>query len=102
MSEQERLARLDRAMTRLMQANLEALESCRGVLDERAEHSVGDDVEYMPDVSPSLDTFVHQGAPASRSEEGQLYRMALERVRTILVSASEDAQLILGEGNEGG
>ncbi len=41
-------------------------------------------------------------ASASGSEEGRLYRAALEDVHTILVSASEDLRTILGEGDEGG
>jgi hypothetical protein len=102
MSEQERLDRFDRAMTRLIQAHEDALEVCRGVLDNRDEYSVGDDEEFIPEASTPLDTFAPSlGASASRSEEGQLYRLALENVQSILVIASEEAQTILGEGNEG-
>jgi hypothetical protein len=96
MSEQERLDRFDRAMTHLIQAHREALEACGRVLDERDEPPVGDVVVDLPGGFAPLDN------PASRSEEGWLYREALEEVRIILVSASEDLQLILGEGNEGG
>ena len=56
-SEQERLDRFDRAMTRLMQAHQDALEACRGVLDDRDEHPAGDDVGYIPEASTLLDTF---------------------------------------------
>jgi hypothetical protein len=96
MNEQERLDRFDRAMTRLIQANQEALEACRRVLDERGEPPVGDVVVDLSGVSAPLDD------PASGLDEGWLYRGALEEVRTVLVSASEDVQLILEEGNEGG
>jgi hypothetical protein len=103
MSEQERLDRFDRAMTRLTQAHQDALEVCKGVLDNRDEYSVGDDEGYIPEASTRLDTFAPPfDASASRSGEGQLYRSALENVRTILVIASEEAQTILGEANEGG
>ncbi len=96
MSEQERLDRFDRAMTSLIQAHREALEACGRVLDERDEPPVSDMVVDLPGASAPLDD------PASWLEEGRLYRVALEEVRTILMSASEDARLILGEGNEGG
>jgi hypothetical protein len=102
-SEQERLDRFDRAMTRLMQAHQDALEACRGVLDDRHEHPAGDDVGYIPEASTLLGAFAPPlDASASRSEEGRLYRLALEDVQTILVSASEDVHTILGEANEGG
>jgi hypothetical protein len=102
-SVQDTMDRYDRAMTRLMEAHQDALEACRGVLDDRDEHSVGDDVVYVPEASSPMDIFAPtQDASASRSGEGLLYRVALEDVRTILVTASEEAQTILGEGNEGG
>ena len=96
-SEQERLDRFDRAMTRLMQAHQDALEACRGVLDDRDEHPGGDDVGYIPEASTRQDAFAPPlDDSASRSEEGRLYRLALEDVQTILVSASEDVHTILG------
>jgi hypothetical protein len=103
-SEQERLDRFDRAMTRLMRAHQDALEACRGVLDDRHhEHTAGDDVGYVPEASTLLDAFAPPlDASASRSEEGGLYRLALEDVQTILVSASEDVHTILGGDKEGG
>ena len=87
MSEQ-RLDRLDRAVTRLMQAQQEALEMCERVLDY--------DDEILDDTSALID------APTVPVEEGRLYRMALEEVRAVLVGASEDVQAILGEGDESG
>ena len=102
-SEQERLDRFDRAMTRLMQAHQDALEVCRGVLDDSHEHPAGDDVGYVPEASTLLDAFAPPlDASASRSEEGGLYRLALEDVQTILVSTSEDVHTILGGDKEGG
>jgi hypothetical protein len=102
-SAQERLDRFDRAMSLLMQAHQDALGACEGALDDRVERSTGDAVGYIPEASTSLDTSVPPlYASASGSEEGQLYRAALEDVRTILVSASEDLRTILGEGDEGG
>ncbi len=82
MSEQ-RLDRLDRAVTRLMQAQQEALETCERVLDY--------DGEILDDTSAFID------APSEPVEEGRLYRVALEDVRAVLVGASEDVQAILGE-----
>lgn len=102
MSEQERLDRFDRAMSRLMQAHRDALEACRRVLDERDESSVGDDVTQPPGAFAPLDASTRLDASDSRSQEGRLYRLALDDVRTILVSASEDVETILGEDNEGG
>ncbi len=84
MSEQ-RLDSLDRAVSRLLQAQREALEACEGVLDDR---------EILDDADEFFDT------PTPLVEEGHLYRAALEDVRTILASASEDVQLILGEVDE--
>jgi hypothetical protein len=84
MSEQ-RLDSLDRAVSRLLQAQREALEACEGVLDDR---------EILDDADEFFD------APTPLVEEGQLYRAALEQVRTILASASEDVQTILGEVDE--
>ena len=83
MSEQ-RWDSLDRAVSRLLQAQREALEACEQGLDDQ---------EILHDT----DEFF--GTPGSQVEEGLLYRTALENVRTILVSASEDVQTILGEGN---
>ncbi len=101
--EQEGLDRFDRAMTRLIQAHQDALEACRGVLDDRHEHPAGDAVGYVPEASTLLDAFAPPpDASVSRSEEERLYRLALEDVQTILVSASEDVHTILGEANEGG
>jgi hypothetical protein len=85
MSEQ-RLDSLDRAVSRLLQAQREALEACEGVLDDQ---------EILDDADEFFD------APTPAVEEGQLYRAALEDIRTILASASEDVQVILGEGNGG-
>jgi hypothetical protein len=100
--EQERLDHFDRAMSRLMQAHGDALEACEGVLDDLDERPVGDDEGFVPEDSTILGTSAPpQDASASRSE-GWLYRTALEDVRTILLSASEDVQAILGEGDEGG
>ena len=92
-SAQERLDRFDRATSRLMQAHQDALEACEGALD-------------IPDPEASASTLLDTSMPplyasASGSEEGRLYRVALEDVRTILVSASEDLRTILGEGDEG-
>ncbi len=87
MSEQ-RLDQLDRAVTRLIQAQREALETCERVLDY--------DDEILDDADEFFD------APTPPVEEGRLYRVALEDARTILVSASEDVRAILGEGDEGG
>ena len=102
-SEQERLDRFDRAMSRLMQAHQDALEACRGVLGDHDEHPAGDYVGSYPESSRPLDTFARPlDASASQLEEGRLYRLALEEVQTFLVSASEDVQTILGETNEGG
>ncbi len=84
MSEQ-RLDQLDRAVTRLMQAQQEALETCERVLDY--------DDEIVDDASAFID------APTAPVEEGRLYRVALEEVRAVLVGASEDVQAILGEGS---
>jgi hypothetical protein len=85
MSEQ-RLDRLDRAVERLRAAQREALETCERVLDY--------DDEILDDADAFLD------APSPPVEEGRLYKVALEDVRTILVGASEDVQAILGEGSE--
>jgi hypothetical protein len=93
-SAQERLDRFDRATSRLMQAHQDALEACEGAL------GIPD-----PEASTStlLDTFASPlGDAPSGSQEGRLYRAALEDVRTILVGASEDLRAILGEGDEGG
>lgn len=89
-SAQERLDRLDRATSRLIQAHQDALEACEGALD-------------IPQAPTPLDTLAPpQGAASSPgSGEGRLYRAALEDVRTILLSASEDLRTILGEGDEG-
>ena len=84
MSEQ-RLDRLDRAVERLRLAHQEALKTCERVLDY--------DDEVMDDASTFIDD---SAAPV---EEKRLYRVALEDVRVILVSASEDVQTILGEGS---
>jgi hypothetical protein len=86
MSEQ-RLDSLDRAVSRLLQAQQEALEACEGVLDDQ---------EILDDADEFLD------APTPPVQEGPLYRAALEEVRTILASASEDVQAILGEGDGSG
>jgi len=93
-SAQERLDRFDRATSRLMQAHQDALEACEGALD-------------IPDPEASTSTFLDTfaaplGDAPSGSQEGRLYRAALEDVRTILVGASEDLRAILGEGDEGG
>ena len=102
-SAQERLDRFDRATSRLMQAHQDALGACEGALDNRVERSAGDAVGYIPEASTPLDTSMPPlYASASGSEEGRLYRVALEDVRTILVSASDDLRTILGEGDEGG
>jgi hypothetical protein len=84
MSEQ-RLDRLDRAVERLRLAQKEALETCERVLDY--------DDEILDDANEFID------APTPPVEEGRLYKVALEDVRTILVGASEDVQAILGEGS---
>jgi hypothetical protein len=84
MSEQG-LDRLDRAVERLRLAQQEALETCERVLD------------YDDDVIDDTSSFID--APAAPAEEGRLYRVALQDVRTILVSASEDVQAILEEGS---
>ncbi len=103
-SAQERLDRFDRATSRLMQAHQDALEACQGVLlDDRIERPTDDAVGDIPEASTPLDIFTPLRVDASSgSEEGRLYRTALEDVRTILVSASEDLRVILGEGDEGG
>ena len=89
-SAQERLDRFDRATSRLMQAQQDALEACEGALG-------------IPEAPTPLDTFAPpRDAASSGSEEVRLYRAALEDVRTILVSASEDLRTILGEGDGGG
>jgi hypothetical protein len=87
MSEQ-RLDRLDRAVTRMISAQTEALETCERVLL--------DDQEVLDDADEFFD------APTPPVEERYLYREALEDVRAILVGASEDVQDILGEGSGGG
>lgn len=87
---EERLDRLDRTVTRLMQAQQEALETCEQVLDH--------DDEILDDV----DEFMEAPSPRPSAKGEQLYRAALEDVRAILVGASEDVQQILGEGNESG
>jgi hypothetical protein len=86
--DEQRLDRLDRAVTRLMQAQQEALETCERVLDY--------DDEILDDTSAFID------APSEPSEEGRLYRAALEDVRAVLVGASEDVQAIFGEGSGSG
>ncbi len=86
MSEQ-RLDSLDRAVSRLLQAQREALEACEGALDDQ---------EILEDADVFFD------APRPPVEEGPLHRAALENVRAILVSASEDVQIILGEGDGSG
>jgi hypothetical protein len=86
MSEQ-RLDSLDRAVSRLLQAQREALERCELVLDDQ---------EILDDADEFVD------APTPPVEEGRLYRMALEEVHTILATASEDVQTILGEENGSG
>ena len=103
-SAQERLDRFDRATSRLMQAHQDALEVCQRVLDDRVERPAGDAVGHIPQASTPLDTFAppRGTASASGSGEGRLYRAALEDVRKILLSASEDLRTILGEGDEGG
>jgi hypothetical protein len=78
---------LDRAVSRLLQAQQEALEACEGVLDDQ---------ELLDDADEFFD------APTPPMEEGRLYRVALEQVRTILASASEDVQTILGERDDSG
>ncbi len=80
---ERRLERLDKAVERLRVAQQEALETCEWVLD--------DDDEILDDANEFFD------APTPPVEEGRLYRVALEDVRTILVGASEDVQAILGE-----
>ena len=101
-SAQERLDRFDRAMSRLMQAHQDALGACEGALDDRGERSAGDAVGYTPEASTPLDASIPPlYASASGSEEGRLYRAALEDVRKILLSASEDLRTILEEGDEG-
>jgi hypothetical protein len=82
-----------------MQAHQDALEACRRVLDD---HPVGEDVGYVPEASTPLDASVDLETSASRVDEGLLYRVALEEVRTILVGASEDVRTILEEEHEGG
>ena len=101
-SEQERLDRFDRAMSRLMQAHRDALGACEGMLDDRDERPVGDDEEFVPEDFTILGTLAPPLDAAASRSEGGLYRTALEDVRTILLSASEDVQAILGEGDEGG
>ena len=73
-SEQERLDRFDKAMTRLMQAHQDALEACTGVLDDRHEHPAGDDVGYIPEASTLLDTFAPPWMPSlrDRRREGSI------------------------------
>jgi hypothetical protein len=78
---------LDRAVSRLLQAQREALEACERVLDDQ---------EILDDADEVFDP------PSQPAEEGWLYRVALEDVRAILVGASEDVQTILGEGNGSG
>ena len=78
---------LDRAVSRLLQAQREALETCERVLDD-------------PEILDDADEFFD--APGPLVEKGRLYRVALEDVRTILASASEEVQLILGEGDGSG
>jgi hypothetical protein len=99
-SAQERLDRFDRATSRLMQAHQDALEACEGALDITQAPTPLD----TPEASTPLDTFAlpRGAASSSGSEEGRLYRVALEDVRKILLSASEDLRTILGEGDEGG
>jgi hypothetical protein len=80
---ENRLDSLDRALSRLLQAQRDALEACEGVLDDQ---------EILDDADEFFD------APTPSVEEGHLYRAALEEVRTILATASEDVQTILGEG----
>jgi hypothetical protein len=87
---QERLDRFDRATSRLMQAHQDALEACEGAL-------------HTPEATTPPDTFAPpRFASSSGSGEARLYRAALEDVRAILASASEDLGAILGEGDEGG
>jgi hypothetical protein len=83
MSEQ-RLDSLDRAVSRLLQAQQEALEACEGVLDDQ---------EILDDADEFFD------APTPPVQEGPILRVALEDVRTILASASEDVRVILREGD---
>jgi hypothetical protein len=93
MSEQ-RLDRLDRAVFRLMQAQQDALQTCEGVLVEK---------ETLEEPTNQLSAWpLTIDAPRPPVEEGGLYRAALEGVRAILRSASEDVQTILGEGNGNG
>ena len=102
-SEQKRLDRFDRAMSRLMQAHRDALGACEGVLDDRDERPpVGDDEGFVPEDLTILGTLAPPLDAAASRSEGGLYRTALEDVRTVLLSASEDVQAILGEGDEGG
>jgi hypothetical protein len=87
MSEQ-RLDRLDRAVTRLISAQTEALETCERVFLDHQE------------ILDDADEFFN--APMPPVGERYLYREALEDVRAILVGASEDVQDILGEGSGSG
>jgi hypothetical protein len=89
MSEQ-RLDRLDRTVTRLMQAQQKALETCEQTLD------------YDDEILDDVDEFMEPPSPRPSAEGEQLYRAALEDVRATLVSASEDVQEILGEGDGSG
>ena len=87
----EYLDRLDRAVTRLMTAQQEALETCARVLDhDRPSHY---DSELLEGATDFL------GASQAQMAEERLFRAALEDVRAILVGASEDVQAILGEGD---
>jgi hypothetical protein len=85
---EQRLDRLDRAVERLRVAHQQALETCERVLDY--------DDEILDDADEFFD------APTPPAEEGRLYRVALEDVRAILVGASEDVQVILGEDSGSG
>lgn len=85
---ERRLDRLDRAVTRLIQAQQEALETCERVLDY--------DDEILDDAGAFIDV------PTAPVEEGRLYRVALEDVRAVLVGAAEDVQAILGESDGSG
>ncbi len=92
MSEQ-RLDSLDRAVSRLLQAQREALEACEVALGDR---EILDDQVVLDDADVFFD------APRSPVEKGTLHRAALENVRAILVGASEDVHIILGEGDGSG
>jgi hypothetical protein len=84
---EHRLDSLDRAVSRLLQAQREALETCEGVLGDQ---------EILHDAHEFFDP------PRPPVDEGPLYRVALEDVHAILASASEDVQIILGEGDGSG